>query len=847
MSATVPAAPSGRSSAPAATQRTVAWLGTHGPAIAGALVAAVVSVLVAALVLNVGEGHLSQPWNYASEGDTKFYLLLVKGILAHGSYQVNPSLGAPFGLQLYDFPQGGDNLSLLLVRALGLFSQNPAWVLNVFFLLTFALVAVSAFAALRLLGVSVGAAIVGACIFALLPYHFYRGESQVLLSAYYGVPLGALLFMRLWVAPGLFARGRATGKEDAGTPAETTGAGGATARAWPARVGGRLSGTTLLTVACCVVVGSTGLYYAVFAILLLLAGSALALLVGRGRGASLSGVLAAALIALTLAANIAPTLSYRAQHGANTAIKRTTIEADQFGLRLSDLLLPVEAHRLAPFSKVNQRYIEATSTGYCEACYENLGAVGSIGFLWLGLIAFVSIAGAAGAIAVGAGGGSGESGAVGATERRSKIAAALGRRIGPGSLYRPAALGVSLSFVLATIGGLSSLIAFFVTRDIRGWNRISLYVAFFSLLAAMLGLDAGLRRLAEWVSTRAAAIGAGAAVCAVVLALGIVDETSSFFVPKYEKDAKQWVSDATFVREIEARMPHGAAIFQLPYVPFPEGYGATGTSVSAPNPNFGTTYELARGPIHSDRLRWSYGAMKGRPADWQAPLATQPLYLSLAAAAADGFDGLWVDPHGYSAAARPRLAPVLERVLGVQPLFSPAHDLRFYDLRPFAARLALAHPAAQLAQLRASTLRPLRTACGTEGIELTNPSPVAREATLQMRVYMHAAHPLTLLIHYPGGVNEQRALTTRPVRIQRVLSVPPGTSTIGFSLAGTPAPLQPRISGPVVEQPTLTEPALTPFISPLPGQPGLRAARMQAGFVPPPCLQSVEAVTSAAG
>jgi phosphoglycerol transferase len=849
MSATVPAAageppPAGRPSTPAAARGTAAWLGTHGPAIAGALVAAVVSMLVAALVLNVGEGHLSQPWNYASEGDTKFYLLLIKGILAHGSYQVNPSVGAPFGLQLYDFPQGGDNLSLLLVRALGLFSQNPAWVLNVFFLLTFALVAVSAFAALRLLGVSVAAAIVGACIFALLPYHFYRGESQVLLSAYYGVPLGALLFMRLWVAPGLFASRRPTGNRGiatpAGAPAETTGA--ATARTWQARAGGRLSRTTLLSVACCVVVGSTGLYYAVFATLLLLAASALALLVGRGRGASLSGVLAAALIALTLAVNISPTLSYRAAHGANTAIKRTTIEADQFGLRLSDLLLPVQAHRLAPFSKVNQRYIEATSTGYCEACYENLGAVGSIGFLWLALIALVSIAGIVGALAAG-----GVTGAAGAHAGRPGIPAILARRLGPRSLYRPAALGVSLSFVLATIGGLSSLIAFFVTRDIRGWNRISLFIAFFSLLAAMLGLDAALRRLTAHVSTRAAAIGAGAAVCAAVLALGIADETTSFFVPKYEKDAKQWVSDATFVREIEARMPEGAAIFQLPYVPFPEGYGATGTSVSAPNPNFGTTYELARGPIHSGRLRWSYGAMKGRPADWQAPLATQPLYLSLAAAAADGFDGLWVDPHGYSAAARPRLAPVLERVLGVRPLFSPAHDLTFYDLRPFAARIALAHPAAQLAQLRARTLHPLRTACGTEGIELTNPSPLGREATLQMRVYMHAAHPVTLLIHYPGGANEQRALTTTPVRIQRVLSVPPGTSTIGFSLAGTPAPLQPRISGPVVEQPTLTEPALTPFVSPAPGQPGLRAARMQAGFVPPPCLQSVEAVTSASG
>jgi hypothetical protein len=815
-----PAPGSGGVALPGAPMGAGRWLRAHGADLGGALAVAAISLIAAALVLNAGEGHLSQPWNYASEGDTKFYLLLIKGILAHDSYQVNPLLGAPFGLQLYDFPQGGDNLSLLFVRALGLFSHNPAWVLNVFFLLTFALVAVSAFAAMRLLGVSVGAAIVGACIFALLPYHFYRGESQVLLSAYYGVPLAALLFMRVWVAPGLFAQRRA------GTPAGS----------WAASAGRWLSGTTLLTIACCVIVGSTGLYYAVFAILLLLAGSALALFVGRGVATSLSGMLAAALIGLTLTASISPTLSYRAAHGANTQIKRTTIEADQFGLRLSDLLLPVEAHRLTPFSRVNQRYIEATSTGYCEACYENLGVVGSVGFLWLGLIALVSIAGVLGA------------GIAGARAGGGRISSFLAARMGARSMYRPAALGVSLSFVLATIGGFSSLIAFFLTRDVRGWNRISLFIAFFSLLAAMLGLDAGLRRLSARAAGRGAAVGVAVAVCAALLAVAILDETSSFFVPKYEKNAKQWVSDATFVHQIEGRMPHGAAIFQLPYVPFPEGYGATGTSVSAPNPNFGTTYELARGPIHaSNALRWSYGAMKGRPADWQAPLATQPLLLSLNAAAANGFDGLWVDPRGYSAEARPRLAPTLERVLAVYPLFSPAHDLMFFDLRPYAARLAGLYPAAQLAQLRARSLQPLRAACGTEGIELTNPWAQAREAVLSMRIYMHAAHPVKLLIHYPGGLNEERALSTKPALVRRTLSVPAGDSEIGFSLVGTTAPLQPRVSGPVIEQLTLSEPALTPFMSPLPGRPGLTASRMQAGFAPPPCLQSVEAVSSTSG
>ncbi len=210
--------------------------------------------------------------------------------------------------------------------------------------------------------------------------------------------------------------------------------------------------------------------------------------------------------------------------------------------------------------------------------------MGSAGFLWLALVALASIVGVAGA------------------------ASALKRKSLLSSAYRPAALGVALCFVLATIGGIASLIAYFVTHDIRGWNRISLFIAFFSLYAVALLLDTAQRKLG---STGAGRLGA-AAMLAGVLVFGVLDETSGFFVPKYAKNAAQWRSDGQFVAEIEARMPKGASIFQLPYVPFPEGYGATGTSVSPPNPNFGTTYELARGYIHSGDLRWSYGAMKGQ-------------------------------------------------------------------------------------------------------------------------------------------------------------------------------------------------------------------------------------------
>jgi len=760
----------------------VPWVRRRAGLLVGAVVAMALSLIIAGWVFDLGQAHLSLPWNYAGEGDTKFYLLLIKGIIDHGWFQSNPSLGAPFGLQLYDFPQGADNLNLLMIKALGLFSSNPAWVLNVFFLLTFPLTAVSAYLVLRTLRVSSGVAILSAVIFTLLPYHFYRGESQVLLSAYYSVPLGALLFLRLWEEPGLFARRTEPGRR---------------ALTWASR-------RSLQTAALCAVIGSTGLYYAVFALVLLLGGSVVAVVARRGRRAAASGLLAALLIAAMLAVNLAPTLIYRSEHGANASIVRTTLQSDQFGLRLSNLLLPVQQHRLSFLSDVNQRYTEATSTGYCEACFENLGAVGDVGFLWLCLLALASIVGVTGAFAVRA-------------------------------IHRSAALGVALSFAIATIGGLSGLIAFFLTHDIRGWNRMSLFIAFFSLLAIALLLDSAVRRLAKRSLGRVLV----GALLVGTLILGVLDETSTYFVPKYAKDAREWMSDAMFVKEIQARMPSGAAIFQLPYVPFPEGYGSVSTSVSVPNTTFDTTYELARGYIHSEGLRWSYGAMKGRAADWQGELASKPLYLSLAAAATDGFQGLWVDPHGYSPKARTRLAPLLERLLGIQPLYSPTHDLLFFDLRPFAQRLSQLYPPGQVQALHYATLHPLRTVCESDGLGLINPSRDTRTATLTMRLSMHSVSSTKMFVHYPGGVVEQVSLETVAVALVKRLSLPPGSSIVSFALPGVPLTPAARVSGLVVEQPTLTGDALTPFETP---PSAIAGAQMQAGTVPPPCQQTVAAV-----
>lgn len=717
---------------------------------------------------------LSHPLLYSQVDDGKFYLALVKGILDHGWWTQNSSLGFPFGQQLYDFPQGADGLNLVAIRVLGLFSSNPAWVANVFLLVTFGAVALSAFAVLRLLGLSRAASVMGGVIFSLLPYHFWRGESQLLLSAYYSVPASAYLFLRLQDDGRVFAR-----------------------REGSARVGWSwVTRRSTATVLVCAIIGSAGLYYAAFGVVVILTGAVVRLVVIRRAAAVVPSLVVAGLIALALSANLAPALVYRAEHGANPRIHRTVADSKGLGLQLAGLVLPVRDHRVVA-SDWNAAYFDSPVPGYCEPCYETLGTVGDVGFGWLVVIALASVLGFAGLTTA-------------------------------GSLARRAALGVALSLLLATLGGLSGLIALFVSTDLRAWNRMSLFVAFFSLLAAGLLLDGATR----WLHRCRAPAWAGPVLIGAVLVFGILDETSRSFQPRPGPTRLEWRSDATFTRQIEARMPANAAIFQIPQVPFPEGYSEPAYTLAAGG-GFATSYELMRGYLHATGLRWSYGAMKGRPADWASQLVTKPLGFVANTAAIDGFDGLWVDLVAYGQLNRDRIKRQLQAITGEAPRLSPLRDLAFYDLRALRTKLTKTYPASALHTLRNKTLHPLRATCTLNGLQLTNPSTTARTATLTYGLSVRSGEPHVVVIRYPNATVNQIKFHGRRT-ISKRLILPPGTHTIRFFYAGQRV-LPTRLSqGPEIQTPILTEPDFKQFE--LPSQ---TRSNVPAGRLPPACVQSV--------
>src|SRR5207248_1337788 len=93
-----------------------------------------------------------------------------------------------------------------------------------------------------------------------------------------------------------------------------------------------------------------------------------------------------------------------------------------------------------------------------------LGVVAAIGFLWLVLVALLSLVASA-------------------------------RRMSIDERFRHASAGALIAFLLATVGGVSTLINYWITPQLRAWNRISVFIAFFSLVAVALLLDRLRRRV----------------------------------------------------------------------------------------------------------------------------------------------------------------------------------------------------------------------------------------------------------------------------------------------------------------------------------------------------------------
>jgi phosphoglycerol transferase len=110
-------------------------------------------------------------------------------------YFENMRSGYPFVSNLYNFPMSF--LDALTIKLIGFMTTSWYAIYIGYTVLSFVSVAITSYAVLRVFDIQRGLALVGACAFNMVPFHFYRFE-HLFLIMYAGVPLVYYLAWRIW-------------------------------------------------------------------------------------------------------------------------------------------------------------------------------------------------------------------------------------------------------------------------------------------------------------------------------------------------------------------------------------------------------------------------------------------------------------------------------------------------------------------------------------------------------------------------------------------------------------------------------------------------------------------------
>ncbi|MGH7136713.1 MAG: hypothetical protein ACREHD_13305 [Pirellulales bacterium] len=366
--------------------------------------------------------------------------------------------------------------------------------------------------------------------------------------------------------------------------------------------GSSTRGKLLLSLLVCALQASAGIYYAFFACFLFVVAGAAACCRARSLRPCRLVVALLAVTSLGVVANTAPSLAYALRHGGNHDVARRAVyESEIYGLKLAPLLLPVEFHDLPPLAKLRARY-DRSSIHFNESASGTLGIIGGAAFV--GLLGWSLFARAA--------------------ARRHDLVDGL------------AMMNLAL-VLLGTVGGFGMLFSLLINPQIRAYNRVSVFIAFVSLAAGAV--------LLEWLQGRCSTPRSRTAFYAflgLALVLGVLDQSPAALRPGLAWEAlnrHQFETDAEFVKHVEAKLPEGAAVYELPYASFPE----------SPAVHKMDAYEHFRPYLHARSLRFSHGAMRGRDADqWHRSLEELPVDEMLDKIADAGFAGIYIDRRGYA-------------------------------------------------------------------------------------------------------------------------------------------------------------------------------------------------------
>lgn len=677
------------------------------------LIAYLINMLLTGVILHIIFGAYSinyhMPLSYEGDSQLGFALKgLVTGEWYPGFGIHSDRLAAPFGFTMNDYPVA-ENLFLWLIKLLSFPTHDYIYAINVYFVFTYFLISFTCMIAMRHFRISFPIAIVLAQIFTFLPYHLLRGIPHLFLASYFLVPLMTLVVIWIWSAkPVFFKRIKTAYQLDL------------------------LNYKTIFTLIVLFLGGSGGVYYAFFFIYFALIAGISASISRKSFLHLSSAIIMIIIISGSLFINMLPNVIYKLKAGNNSEVaRRSGVESELYALKITQLLLPMDGHRIHRLAVKKEMY--NNQTGPNENGTATLGLVGCVGFVFL--ISYLLFK----------------------------------RSASTGALSRFSILALS-GTILATVGGISSLIAFYFFSKIRAYNRISVYLAFFSLSAVAILLQ----KLKVRINNRVFI-----PMLLGVLVIGIYDETTNMRLGQpYNEEFR---SDRDFIHTIEDALPQGSMVWQLPFMPFPE----------TPPIYKMSDYSHLKGYLHSSTLKWSYGAMKGRPPHyWMELISKLPVDQMVKQLSIAGFAGIYVDRWGYKNPEQD-VEEQLRTILRISPIVSRNSRLAFYPLTMYNAELRKRYDQGDLDKQRIvipfiirwggdfsvqeSNSESVWRWCGKKGVlSITNASDTKRTVTIKTDLET-GHHEKSRLVVKSSIFEDELSVNDQDVLYEKTFSLPGNT------------------------------------------------------------------------
>ncbi|MEI6621404.1 MAG: hypothetical protein WCP28_05825 [Actinomycetes bacterium] len=577
----------------------------------------VIALAVALRVMRINISDLSVAW---SQGDLLSLYATAKSMIQNGWYTPNPYLGYPFVQDHTHFPLP-DIFPLIQIKFWTLLTGNPFAGVNLLYLSGFPAVAGLTFALFRWLRMNRWIAVLLAISFAVLPWHFFR-LGHTFFATYTALPIG--LFAISVIASGRLDR------SDGG-------------RRWP---------LLALTIAATIIVGASGVYYALFMILLLAVVLVTQLITSRSLIASWRSLLVAAIMPVTVFVILLSIKLTSVTAADGTTVVRKIQQSVRFGGSISTLFTIGGGSRLGqnPF---NSRLLKLAQHLGGEGLAQN-NAVGVVAVTFTLVLALVVLA------------------------VTGRLPAWL-RTIRKKASYWPALMVFAvLTFASA---GLGAVFSAEVSAQIRGWGRMSIVIILVSLVTLGLAATPVLGRFRSkraWLPPL---------IILPILAICLVDASTM----KYRLDTvpghAQAASMQAYMAQGVSQLGTDCAVLELPAAVYPE----QGPILKMLDYNQLWPY------LYSDGWKFSYGALRGTAeGNWAKTLSSSaPIKIKQAKAA--GFCAIQIsrsgfaDPDSVVAEYRKLLGPPAASAANEWDLFSlaavdPSPYTRSDVLEPVRAR-----------------------------------------------------------------------------------------------------------------------------------------------------------------